>query len=121
MGRSEKIARIQCAIAQELERGAMNLIRPRFRNDVDYASCRIPILGSEIRGLEVEFLKRVGIWERKVHVDVGVIVVGTVELIVDVGSVRAVDAGYLLTRINSSVAADSAILAGKVHNTGSQK
>ncbi len=119
--RCEEVSRIETAVSQKLERTAMQRIRSRARDNIDDPAAGIPVLGAEITGLQIEFLNRIGIGERDVDVQIGIVVADTVQLIVHLSHAGPVHAGRLLVRIHTAVPADPAPVAAQIHRTGGQE
>src|SRR5207245_6580680 len=57
----EKVAGVEGAIAQELERRSVESVGSRFRHDVDYGPGSPAIFGAVVVGLDTELVQRVRI------------------------------------------------------------
>ena len=56
----EEVARVQGAVAQELERAAVQFVRARLGHHVDDAATRVSVLRAEVARLQAEFLEESG-------------------------------------------------------------
>src|SRR5439155_7621939 len=123
LGGSEKGPGIEGAIPNEFKRRAMKLVRAGLSHNAHGAGGGITVFRGEVVVLDVEFLDGIGVRKGKIGVDVSVIVVGSVELVVDGVRSNTVDVGALLARMGSSFAVDVAIAidACDVHRSGAQE
>ena len=99
----------------------MQLVGARFGDDVHDAADRVAVLRREIVRLQAELLHGIRIRERQVGIDIGVVVTGAVELVVHRAWPGAVDSSLLLTRVNATVAAETAIAVRGIHGAGGQE
>ena len=117
----EKISGVQAAVAQEFESCAVNCVRAGLGDNVDRPADSVAVLSSHVVRLEVEFLNGVGIRKRQIGVQVSVIVAGAIKLIVDSSGAGAIDGGLLLSRIDTTVASQSAVAIGNIHRSCGQE
>ena len=99
----------------------MHLIRAGTRDDVHNAASRVSVLRGEIRGLQIEFLHGVRVWEWNIHIQIGVIVASSIELVIDLSHSGAVYTSGLLTRIDAAVSADTASITTQIDSARREK
>ena len=68
------VARIEHAIAEELEQIPMNVVCAGFCHCVDCGSGMVPILRRQRAGLDFEFLERIGKGQRQIQVVIRIVV-----------------------------------------------
>ena len=99
----------------------MEVIGARAGNNVDDPARGIAIFRGEVAFLEIKLLHGIGVRERHVHVQIGVVMAGAIQLVIYLSHARAIDARGLLSRIDSAMTADPAAVTPKVHAAGGQK
>src|SRR5207302_825583 len=77
--RREEIPRVERAIAQVVERAAVQLVGPRARDRIDHGAGAVALRGAVVAGLNAELLQRVGKRERLVLLEVRVRVARAVQ------------------------------------------
>ena len=80
--RGRVLARVEIAIAQELEEIAVESVGSRLGYDIDHTARVQPVLGRQSVGLHAEFLHRVRERNRHVHVAEGVVIIAAVQQVV---------------------------------------
>jgi hypothetical protein len=118
---SEEIASIHGPVAHELERCTVEVVSARTRHDVHNATGRIPVFRREVAGLKIKFLQCVGIRKRQVHIDIGIVVIRSVKLVIDLGGSGAIDARNLRSGVNATVAILSTVAASEIHGACRKK
>ena len=92
-GCGEVAVRVEYAIAQKLECGAMELITARLGDDVDHPARALAELRVVVAGLYAELLQRVRERERVVHVGHLIHVVAAIQKIVRLVGQRSIHTG----------------------------
>src|SRR5438093_5915548 len=110
--RCEEVPGIECSISQELKGTTMDFIGSGFSHDIDNAARSIPVFSREITGLEIEFLDRIGIRKWQIHIEVGIVMTGPIQLVIDLTRPAAINPGRLLSWIDASMAILPAVSLG---------
>jgi hypothetical protein len=73
-GRREKIAAVEFVVSNELKHSSVEIIRARLCNCVECSARVEAILGGQGTGLNLEFLKSIGEWQRQSSVGGDIVV-----------------------------------------------
>ena len=120
-GGGKVVARIERVVSKKLEDVSLELVRPRFGDNIHYAADGVAVLRAHVPGLHVEFLNRIRIGEGQVRVHVSVVVVGAVHLVVNPVRPAAINRSILFTGINSALTARAAIIRRDVVRPGDEE
>ena len=78
-GKIEVVLGVHLPVAHELEEPAVKLIGATFQDDIDLSAACPPELGRVIAGLNLEFLDRVDGRKSDILVEVGIVVIDSIQ------------------------------------------
>ena len=99
MRTGEEVARVHIAVAQKLERAAVQLVGAGFCDYVDDGAAAAAILGAVAVSLHAELFERIRIGKRIVYVGVMILVAPAIQVVVDIVGARTVGSDGLRARI----------------------
>ena len=99
----------------------MYLICSGAGDDIDNAAAGVTVFRRKVVGLQVEFLNRIGIRERYIHVEISIVVADAVKLIVHLSHAGAVHARGLLIGVDAPVPTDAAAVAAQIDRARAEK
>ena len=117
----EIVGGIQCIVAYILKCASVNVVSAGFTDHVHDATRRITVSGAHVVGVEIELLHRVGIWERQIGVNIGVVEIHAIQQIRYAVRSAPIHLCILLAGKCSAFAVGAAILRSYIGRTGNEE
>jgi hypothetical protein len=121
----KELPRVEVAVADELEHGAVDIVCAGARHDVDHAAAGVAVLRGEVAREKTELLNgiRIGKWLAGVQISVVVIAAVHLEIYLaadGAGNIRAIDARRLFAGVDAALAADAAAVPSGIDRARGQ-